>query len=153
MGALCGAGPKLPYEQRLERLQAAGIALWDVFASCAREGSLDASIEQASAVVNDIPALLQRCPQIIRICCNGTTSYTALKRHLGAELERVRPAARLERLPSTSPANASWSVQRKLEAWRAALERAGARRPGALAATSRSSSARPARARRRLSCA
>jgi TDG/mug DNA glycosylase family protein len=121
MGALCDAGPELPYEQRLERLQARGIALWDVFASCARPGSLDASIDHASAVVNDVPALLQRCPQIGRICCNGTTSYAAFKRHLAAEVALMRPSLRLERLPSTSPANASWSPARKLAAWRAAL--------------------------------
>jgi len=121
MGALCKAGPELPYEQRLERLQARGIALWDVFASCARPGSLDSSIEHASAVVNDIPALLQRCAQITRICCNGTTAYTAFTRHLGAELARLRPSLEIARLPSTSPANASWSPARKLAAWRAAL--------------------------------
>jgi double-stranded uracil-DNA glycosylase len=121
MGELCGAGPELPYEQRLERLQARGIGLWDVFESCARPGSLDSSIDHASAVVNDIPALLRRCPQITRICCNGTTSYTAFNRHLGAELARSRPSLEIQRLPSTSPANASWSPARKLAAWRAAL--------------------------------
>ena len=121
MGALCHAGPQLPYDRRLERLQARGIALWDVFESCARPGSLDSSIDHASASVNDIPALLQRCPQIMRICCNGTTSYTAFNRHLGVELARLRPKLEIERLPSTSPANASWSPARKLAAWRAAL--------------------------------
>jgi double-stranded uracil-DNA glycosylase len=121
MGALCDAGPQLPYERRLERLQARGIALWDVFESCARAGSLDSSIDHASAVVNDIPALLQRCPQISRICCNGTTAFTAFKRHLGAEVTGSHPTLRIERLPSTSPANASWSPARKLAAWRTAL--------------------------------
>lgn len=125
MGALYQAGPELPYAQRLERLQAHGIALWDVFESCARSGSLDSSIDHGSAIVNDIPALLQRCPQISRICCNGTTSFTAFKRHLGAELARSRPSLRIERLPSTSPANASWSPSRKLAAWRTALVEGG----------------------------
>jgi len=121
MGALCDAGTELPYEQRLERLAAQGIALWDVFESCARPGSLDSSIDQASAVVNDIPALLQRCPQIDRICCNGTTAYLAFKRHVGAKLARSRSSVAIERLPSTSAANASWSPARKLAAWRAVL--------------------------------
>jgi len=121
MGALCDALPQLPYERRLERLQARGIALWDVFESCARPGSLDASIDPASVVVNDIPSLLRGCPQITRICCNGTTAYTAFNRHLGALLARVRPSLKIQRLPSTSAANASWSPARKLAAWRAAL--------------------------------
>ena len=121
MGALCDAGPELPYEQRLERLQSRGIALWDVFESCTRPGSLDSSIDHSTIVVNDIPALLQRCPHITRICCNGSTSYTAFNRHLGAQLARTRPSLIVERLPSTSPANASWNPARKLAAWRAAL--------------------------------
>ncbi len=121
MGELCDAGPELPYEQRLERLRARGIALWDVFESCARPGSLDSSIDHASAVVNDIPALLARCPHISRICCNGSTSYAAFKRHLSTEISRSRPSLQVDRLPSTSPANASWSPARKLTAWRAVL--------------------------------
>jgi len=121
MGALCDAGPELSYEQRLERLQSRGIALWDVFESCTRPGSLDSSIDHSTIVVNDIPALLQRCPHITRICCNGSTSYTAFNRHLGAQLARTRPSLIVERLPSTSPANASWNPARKLAAWRAAL--------------------------------
>lgn len=129
MGELCGAGGELPYARRLERLQARRIALWDVFESCARAGSLDSSIDQSTAVVNDIPALLQRCPHLDRIYCNGTTSYHAFQRHLGAAVARARAALVVERLPSTSPANASWSPARKLAAWRAALAPYCARPP------------------------
>jgi hypoxanthine-DNA glycosylase len=53
MGELVGADPALPYEQRLDRLTSAGIALWDVFARCEREGSLDAHIRDDTAVAND----------------------------------------------------------------------------------------------------
>ena len=109
MGALYGADVKLPYRQRIECLRAHGIALWDVFASCARNGSLDAAIDQRTAVVNDIPGLLQRCRHIERICCNGTTSYLAFQRHFGAALAGAQ-ALQVLRLPSTSPANASWSA-------------------------------------------
>jgi TDG/mug DNA glycosylase family protein len=123
MGALYGAHATLPYRQRLERLQAHGIALWDVFASCARPGSLDAAIDQRTAVINDIPALLQRCRYIDRVCCNGTTAYNAFQRHLGHSIARSEPVLQILRLPSTSPANASWSAARKLEAWRRALSR------------------------------
>ncbi|HXE38550.1 MAG TPA: DNA-deoxyinosine glycosylase, partial [Azonexus sp.] len=40
MGDLLGAGPDMPYAQRLVKLQAAGVALWDVMAACERPGSL-----------------------------------------------------------------------------------------------------------------
>jgi double-stranded uracil-DNA glycosylase len=119
MGALCGAGWELPYQRRLERLQAHRVALWDVFASCSRRGSLDSAIDHSSAVPNDIPALLRRCPGIRRICCNGTTAYVAFGQHFAATL--AHSGMKIERLPSTSPANASWSPARKLEAWRQAL--------------------------------
>jgi TDG/mug DNA glycosylase family protein len=126
MGALYGADVELPYRQRLERLRDHGIALWDVFASCARQGSLDAAIDQRTAVVNDIPALLRRCRHVDRICCNGTIAYTAFRRHFGDAIARAEPVVQILRLPSTSPANASWSAARKLEAWRHALARSRA---------------------------
>ncbi|MFT7535869.1 MAG: TDG/mug DNA glycosylase family protein, partial [Hyphomicrobiaceae bacterium] len=47
LAEICGFDRELPYEQRLEQVQFAGIALWDVLASCAREGSLDSDIESA----------------------------------------------------------------------------------------------------------
>src|SRR5882672_4404695 len=50
MGRLFGAGPDLRYRERLARLKHAGIALWDVLASCRREGSLDSNIDERSMV-------------------------------------------------------------------------------------------------------
>jgi hypoxanthine-DNA glycosylase len=116
---------ELPYEERLARLQAHQLALWDVLESCVRPGSLDAAIEHDTAVANDIPGLLRRYPGIVRICCNGTTAYTAFRRHFGAD-PSVQ-ARELRRLPSTSPANAGWSATRKLAAWREGLTLDGMR--------------------------
>ena len=56
MGDLVDAGPALPYEQRLKRLNAAGIALWDVMAAGERPGSLDADIVKSSVRINDFSA-------------------------------------------------------------------------------------------------
>ncbi len=53
MGALVGASPDLPYEQRRRRLEEAGIALWDVCHSAKRPGSLDGSIDHRSVEPND----------------------------------------------------------------------------------------------------
>ena len=112
-GALWGFDAGAPYAVRLEALREARVALWDVLGSCRRRGSLDADIVEA--VPNDLPGLLKRCPGIRLIGCNGGTAYAALRRHfpdLGV------PAVRL---PSTSPAAAMWSRERKLAMWRAAL--------------------------------
>jgi hypoxanthine-DNA glycosylase len=121
MGAVCDAGPDRPYRQRLQILMRAGLGLWDVLESCVRPGSLDAAIEHASATPNDLPSLLRR-RAIVRVCCNGGTAHRALQRYFGAQLAREFPALQLRALPSTSPANASWTYARKLRAWRAALE-------------------------------
>jgi hypoxanthine-DNA glycosylase len=121
MGEVCGAGPDHPYRQRLRLLTRAGLGLWDVLESCVRPGSLDAAIEHASATANDLPALLHRC-SIRRVCCNGASAHRALQRYFGVRLAREFPAVEVLALPSTSPANASWTYARKLRAWRAALD-------------------------------
>jgi TDG/mug DNA glycosylase family protein len=130
MGAICGAGPELPYEQRLQALLRQGLGLWDVLQSCVRGGSLDTAIEVHSAVANDLLPLLQRAGSVMRLCCNGGTAYMALQRHFGKRLAREFPRIDIRRLPSTSPANASWSYHRKLEAWAQALGDGRASKPG-----------------------
>ena len=91
-----------------------GLGLWDVYSACEREGSLDASIRKP--VVNDFAQLRHWCPELQAIAHNGGESFkharhTAL---LGLPVYR---------LPSTSPANASWSFERKLAAWREVFEK------------------------------
>ncbi|MCD9028630.1 DNA-deoxyinosine glycosylase [Luteimonas sp. BDR2-5] len=118
MGALAGAGPDLAYAARIAKLQATGIALWDVIAECVRPGSLDARIRAGSVVVNDLPGFLARYPGISRICFNGATAETLFRRHV---LPRLADAPTLMRLPSTSPAHAAMGFADKLAAWRAGL--------------------------------
>jgi TDG/mug DNA glycosylase family protein len=120
MGEICGAGPQLPYPLRLQALLEQGLGLWDVLQSCVRGGSLDAAIEHHSAIANDLLPLLG-AGQVRRVCCNGGTAYSALQRHFGTRLASELPQIEVQRLPSTSPANASWSFHRKLSAWSAAL--------------------------------
>jgi hypoxanthine-DNA glycosylase len=100
----------LPYGRRLDEVRRRGLGIWDVYASCRREGSLDSAIEGAQP--NDLAALVQRLPSLRAIAHNGGESARtmALTRTLVPEVVR---------LPSTSPANASWSLQRKVDAWRA----------------------------------
>lgn len=113
MGALCGAGPALAYPQRLARLQAAGIALWDVLQACTRAGSLDSAIRDE--VANDFRVFFASYPQITRIFFNGAKAETAFRRHVLPGLTDGAPA--LARLPSTSPAHARLGLQAKCRAW------------------------------------
>lgn len=99
----------LPYEQRLQRLLDHGVGLWDVYAGCHREGSLDSAIRDA--VVNDLAGLRRFAPGLQAVAHNGGESARAMR--LTAALGLA-----VHRLPSTSPANASWSFERKLAAWR-----------------------------------
>ena len=100
------------YEKRSDRLLNAGIGLWDVYASCEREGSLDSAIRNAQ--LNDLATLRKRCPNLQAIAHNGGESYAHAKHTQSLGLPVVQ-------LPSSSPANASWSFERKLQAWQKAL--------------------------------
>ncbi|MDQ3271404.1 MAG: DNA-deoxyinosine glycosylase, partial [Pseudomonadota bacterium] len=109
----CPAGAD-SYQIRSEWLLARKLGVWDVYATCEREGSLDSRIRRP--VINDFAGLLRLCPQLEAIAHNGGESFkhsrhTAL---LGLPVHR---------LPSTSPANASWSFERKLDAWRVVFEK------------------------------
>lgn len=117
IGDLIGAGPALSYAERLESLQAAGIALWDVIATCERYGSLDSDIVRGSVCVNDFPAFFATHPGIESVYFNGGTAETSFRRHVLPGLEGK--ALRLLRLPSTSPAHAARSYLEKLAAWSA----------------------------------
>ena len=68
MGELFGAGPSLPYRERVALLQSVGVALWDSLQACTRPGSLDASITEE--VANDFPALFAEYPNITHVFFN-----------------------------------------------------------------------------------
>ena len=105
-----------PYAERVAAARAHGLGLWDVYASCRREGSLDSAI--AAPVLIDLGSLRSRAPGLRAIAHNGGESARAM-RHTAAL------GVAVHRLPSTSPANASWSFERKLAAWRAVFETHG----------------------------
>ena len=109
-GGLCADS----YEKRSKWLLARGLGVWDVYASCERQGSLDSAIR--NAVPNDIAAL--QLPRLAAIAHNGGESFKHARhtRSLGVPVYQ---------LPSTSPANASWSFARKLDAWRAVMQEHG----------------------------
>ena len=106
----------LTYPRRVAEARRRGLAVWDVYAACQREGSLDSAIE--APVPNDLAALAATLPRLAAVAHNGGESARAMRitRSLGLPVHR---------LPSTSPANASWSFERKLAAWREVFVSAG----------------------------
>lgn len=85
------------------------VALWDVIASCEITGSADSSIKDV--VPNDLSRILD-CAKIEEIYVNGKTAEKTYRRYLQEKTGREAIC-----LPSTSPANAAWSLPRLVEAW------------------------------------
>ena len=100
-------------EEKKAFLAAHGIALWDVIASCRIEGSADSSIRDV--VPNDIASLL-KSHSIRAIFTNGKTAQTLYDKHIFPTLGVSALC-----LPSTSPANAAWSVEKLVNAWRGVI--------------------------------
>lgn len=115
MGALIALDPASDYVHRVNALNSAGIALWDVLHSCKREGSLDANIDKATQTPNDFQGFFAHHSSITHVFFNGSAAEQIYCRMVLPVL-KVQPVEYL-RLPSTSPANASFSFERKLEAW------------------------------------
>lgn len=85
------------------------IALWDVIHSCEVSGSADSSIR--NVIPNDITPILQQA-SIQRIYANGATAFRLYKRYIYGSTGRESIL-----LPSTSPANASYSLDKLIEIW------------------------------------
>ncbi len=86
-----------------------GLALWDSIASCTVTGSSDASIRDVRP--NDLRIILDSSP-IERIYCNGQKSFEMYARYILPKIGREAVC-----LPSTSPANARWSLEKLIAAW------------------------------------
>lgn len=110
LAAVCGRCEPRSIDEKRELLLSNGIALWDVIASCEIQGSSDSTIR--NVVPNDIAVILNRA-DIRAIYVNGKTSEKFYNKYL-------RPIAGMEAvcLPSTSPANAAWTLEKLIEAWR-----------------------------------
>ena len=94
-------------------LLAHGVAVWDVIKSCDIVGSSDSSIK--NVVPNDLREILNNA-DIRQIFVNGKTAEQYYKKYI--EKERGRKATCL---PSTSPANAAWNVEKLVAEWKQIL--------------------------------
>lgn len=98
-------------EEKKQFLLGNGIALWDVIASCEIMGSSDSSIKNVK--VNDISKIIKEA-DIRQIFVNGRTAEKYFKKYTKTQINKDAIC-----LPSTSPANASWSLENLVEKWKA----------------------------------
>ncbi len=117
--SLINLDAKSSYEQRIQALIVAKIALWDVLQSCSRAGSLDTKIEKSSQIPNNFQFFFEKHPHITHVFFNGAVAEQIYQKLVRPEL-RISRIAYL-RLPSTSPANASITFECKRAAWQAIL--------------------------------
>ena len=110
MGVILGEPlPAMPYEDRLARLAAHGIALWDTIVACERKGSSDQAIRHAMHA--EVSRVQRASPGIVVVAFNGNTASRAAPRWREAGYATLA-------LPSTSPAYTR-PLGEKVAAWRA----------------------------------
>lgn len=109
MARLCDAELPQTVEDKKNLILDNHFALWDVIHSCDVEGSADSSIK--NVVPNDISVILKNS-KVSRIFVNGKKAESLYKKYLEKETGITAVC-----LPSTSPANASWSEDRLTEYW------------------------------------
>lgn len=97
-------------EEKRRMLLEHHVAVWDVIGSCQIEGSSDSSIRDV--VPNDLNRILMEAP-VEKIFTNGATAWKMYNRY--TKLVTGREA---EKLPSTSPANAAWSLEKLVREWK-----------------------------------
>ncbi len=108
VSAVVGAECPKTIEEKQAFLHSAHIAVWDVIKSCDIEGSSDSSIK--NAVPNDLSEIFDAA-DIRAVFANGTASYNMYRKY-------NKDGREITKLPSTSPANAAYSVDRLIEEWK-----------------------------------
>ena len=113
MAALFGTDVPSDIPEKRTLILSHHLALWDVIHSCTITGSSDASIRDVQA--NDLRIILDHA-RIEQIVCNGQKSYQMYQKYIRPEIGREALG-----LPSTSPANAQWSLEKLKAAWSGAV--------------------------------
>ena len=110
LAAVLGVEVPVTVEEKKAMLLNHQIALWDVIASCTISGSSDSSIKDV--VPNDLEHLLKET-QISKIYVNGGTAYKLYEKYT-----RKKTGIPAIKLPSTSPANAAFRLEKLIEHWK-----------------------------------
>lgn len=109
IAAITGEETPMTIEEKSRLLHKNRIALWDVIASCDITGSSDSSIK--NVIANDLTVILKNA-DIKQIFVNGKTAEKYYNKYIRDTVGREAVC-----LPSTSPANAGWKLERLIEAW------------------------------------
>lgn len=115
MACLCRQEVPLSYPEKKDMLLRNGIALWDVAYKAFRPGSMDSDIRDETP--NDIPALADSLPQLHTIAFNGKTAERLYDKYF-PRASNMRYLS----MPSTSPANAAFSLERLCACWGRMME-------------------------------
>jgi len=115
------------YADRIRLLTAHQIALWDVLKTCTRESSLDSDIVESSIVPNDFKTFFGSHPNVSHVYFNGAMAEKSYRKHVLPTLGETPPLTYI-RLPSTSPAHASLTVEAKIAAWKCVAPKVRRRR-------------------------
>lgn len=113
IAAIFGAETPTSIEEKRKLILKNHLALWDVIAECEITGSSDASIKNAKA--NDLSSIIKNS-EVKKIIVNGKTAEKLY-------IKYIEPITGIKAvvMPSTSPANAAWSLDRLIEAWKKEL--------------------------------
>lgn len=114
MALLFDADVPSTVEEKKRLVLSHGIAMWDTIHSCTITGSSDSSIKDV--VTNDLSVILNNS-RVKRIFCNGAASHRLYQKYI-YPINNI-PA---QKLPSTSPANAAWSLEKLAEEWKIICE-------------------------------
>lgn len=108
--AVLGCPKPVSVEEKKKMILENRLAMWDVIASCEIEGSADSTIKNVTA--NDLSVILDNS-KVERIIVNGKTAEKFYNKYTypGTGIKAIC-------LPSTSPANAAWSIEKLVEAWK-----------------------------------
>ena len=109
LAAVLGCAVPVAIDEKRDMLLAHHVAVWDVIASCEITGSSDSSIR--NVVPTDLGRLLADAP-ISAIFCNGGTALRLYQKY-----QQNSPGIPAAGLPSTSPANAAWTLNRLVSVW------------------------------------
>ena len=113
LAAVCEADVPMSIADKKAFLLKNHIAIWDVIQSCDIEGSSDSSIK--NVVPNDLSIVLEQS-NIEKIFVNGKKAEQLYKKYIFPQVQREAIC-----LPSTSPANAAWNMERLIQVWKAEM--------------------------------
>ena len=117
LAKICKTEPPATIAEKKAMLLEHGIAIWDVVQSCDIIGSSDSSIKNVTPA--DLSVILRQAP-VKTIFLNGGKAWDLYQKYCAGMMEL--PAVKL---PSTSPANAAWSLEKLVTVWEEELYKGG----------------------------